>query len=392
MRHLPYLLLLAPLAAPASIALQQDDSYTVRRQTALRAGPEAKMLGQLSNGVTVQLVARDRGWARVRVEGWVREADLVPSDTALRPSLSAADLRSDPVAAQGKIVQWTVEFLALQSADPLRHGLADDEPYILARGPGSENAILYLVIPPSLMSAGARGTERTCWHSHSRSPEPSTPEMTPSSPAGPNTDRHAIPGGRDRRREAWRTFRHAYPTFLRVLAVLFLLLVAVDVWLIARHFTYKSEITRLRAGMTEAERQRSDLVIQSEQDKLRVALELAKHQAQFDPKLHLSIAVDSGRMYLLRDGALLRDMVVAVAPEHAPGVKGDTTAAAVPRGQRTIVDIKSDDTLELILNGGTRIYADADSGVATPGNIRVNPNDLKAVLPNLSAGMSVYLY
>jgi hypothetical protein len=145
--------------------------------------------------------------------------------------------------------------------------------------------------------------------------------------------------------------------------------------------------------MTEAERQRSDLVIQSEQDKLRVAIELARRQAQLDPRLHLSVAVDSGRMYLLRDGALLRDMVVTVAPEQAPRVKGDTAASVVPRGQRTIVDIDSD-TPALVLNGGTRIYASADTGVAavSPGNVRAKAADLKAVLPNLQRGMSVYFY
>jgi hypothetical protein len=148
MRHLWLLLTLLP----APFIAQQGDSYSVTHTTQLRSAPDVKSFGQLSTGTVVEVLARDHGWARVRTEGWVHETDLTPVDTAFSATLSAADLRADPEGTRGKVVQWTVEFLALQVADPLRHGFADEEPYILARGPGNENAILYLVIPPSLMS------------------------------------------------------------------------------------------------------------------------------------------------------------------------------------------------------------------------------------------------
>ena len=156
MRHLlrsplryPWLLL---IALPLPLVAQQGDPYTVTRATALRTAPDAAVLGQLQSGAAVEILARDRGWVRVRTEAWVREADLSPADTSLRVSLSAADLRADPEGVRGKVLQWTVEFLALQTADPLRQGMADEEPYMLARGPDRENAILYLVLPPSLMA------------------------------------------------------------------------------------------------------------------------------------------------------------------------------------------------------------------------------------------------
>lgn len=65
--------------------------------------------------------------------------------------LTAAALRADPTGTQGKTVQWNVRVFALQTADPLRQGLAPEEPYLLATGPGSENAVLYVAIPPSLL-------------------------------------------------------------------------------------------------------------------------------------------------------------------------------------------------------------------------------------------------
>jgi hypothetical protein len=182
-------------------------------------------------------------------------------------------------------------------------------------------------------------------------------------------------------------------SLVKVATTSLLLLIVVDIWLAARHFTYAREIGRLRAGMSTAEQQRSDFIIATEQDKLRMALELAKHQAQWDTKLHLSIAADSGHMYLERDGALLRDMRVTIAPEHLPSVKRDSTAIATPRGQRTIVEVDTDDTLQLLLNGGTRIYASDDTlSPVTPGDVRANIIDLKAVMPNIRAGMSVYFY
>ncbi|HEY8312220.1 MAG TPA: hypothetical protein VIG47_16760 [Gemmatimonadaceae bacterium] len=182
---------------------------------------------------------------------------------------------------------------------------------------------------------------------------------------------------------------------MRIISVLFLLLVAGDMWLFYRRNAYGQEITSLRAKMTSAERNKSDIAVQTEQDKVRLALELAKRQAHFDPHLHLSIAVDSGVMYLERDGALLRVMRVSLAPAQVPGFKsktGDTTAVTLPRGQRTIQQVIDGDSPALVLNGDARIYAGADSHAVAAGNVRVDAADLKAILPNVSAGMSVYFY
>jgi len=119
-------------------------------QTAIAASPGGDRLGSLGPGARATVTGRERGWVRVRVEGWVREADLSVADTALRGALSAADLRADPDGTAGRLVHWEVEVLAHQVADPLRKGLADQEPYLLAQGPSGENALLYLAIPPSL--------------------------------------------------------------------------------------------------------------------------------------------------------------------------------------------------------------------------------------------------
>lgn len=173
--------------------------------------------------------------------------------------------------------------------------------------------------------------------------------------------------------------------------MLFLLLVAGDMWLAYRRYAYTQEISRLRAGMTDAERKKSDAVTTAEQYKVQLAVALAKHQAHLDSHLHLSVAVDSGLMYLERDGALLRVMHVALAPAKVPAA-GDTTATTLPRGERTVAQVIPGDNPALVLNGDARIYAGVDTDPVAAGSVRVNAADLRAILPDVSAGMPVYFY
>ena len=140
-----------PPAAPAGPDTTRNGLVlTPAVQTAIAASPGGDRLGTLGPGARATVTGRERGWVRVQVEGWVREADLSVADTALRGALSAADLRADPDATAGRLVHWEVEVLAHQIADPLRKGLTDQEPYLLAQGPSGENALLYLAIPPGL--------------------------------------------------------------------------------------------------------------------------------------------------------------------------------------------------------------------------------------------------
>lgn len=119
-------------------------------QTALSTSPDGERIGLLQPGARAIVTGRDRGWVRVRVDAWAREGDFVVADTSLRGSLSAADLRADPDGTKGRLVHWDVQVLAHQVADPLRKGLVNQEPYLLAQGPGRENALLYLAISPAL--------------------------------------------------------------------------------------------------------------------------------------------------------------------------------------------------------------------------------------------------
>ena len=230
--------------------------------------------------------------------------------------------------------------------------------------------------------------------------------------------------GRDRRR--WNDFRAAYPGILATFGVALLLMVAVDLWLVYKGRTYAAEVQRLRAGMSDVERRKVDAALATEQNRLRVMVELARRQAQLDKQLHLSVSVDSAVMYLEREGALLREMRVDVGPERWVGTPPDTVKMTAPRGARTIERLLEGDavwevpawvyrdrglpvpesrevagalgTRAIVLNGGTVIYAPPESGpladslYVLPGAIRARASDLRALAPNLAAGMTVYFY
>ena len=213
---------------------------------------------------------------------------------------------------------------------------------------------------------------------------------------GPETRRGAERAAEgDRRRGTWRDFRRAYPGFVFVLGIALAAMVAVDAWLVLKRVKYNHDVAQLRAHMTEAERERTDAIVQSEQNKLRIAIELAKRQAKFDKRLHLNVSIDSSRMYLTREGALLREMPVQFGPERAASESSDARPAAVPRGERTIADLS--DT-KITLDGGALILTSrapqltGDTTAIPPGSLRISLEDLKAIMPNLSAGMKVYFY
>jgi hypothetical protein len=150
------LIVLVMIASTRVLAAQEDAvPYTASKGTVVRTAPVtgadvAPAVGQIAKGATVDVIGKDHDWVRVRMEGWVREADLTLADSTLRV-LSAADVRSNPAAAQGKLVRWDVDAVALQTADALRTGLQPGEQYLLALGPGTEKTLVYIVVPATLI-------------------------------------------------------------------------------------------------------------------------------------------------------------------------------------------------------------------------------------------------
>jgi hypothetical protein len=170
-------------------------------------------------------------------------------------------------------------------------------------------------------------------------------------------------------------------------------MLSIDGYLILKRRSYEAEVARLRANMSEQERAKTDAIVAAENNKARIAIELARRQAKLEPKLHLSVAVDSGKIYFEREGAVLREMAAAFGPETKSGP--DSIPVVIPRGETSIAKATADG---ITLSGGTVIAAsDApslaqDATPIPPGSVRISRNDLKAILPNLAVGMRVYFY
>ncbi len=243
---------------------------------------------------------------------------------------------------------------------------------------------------------------------------------------GESRRKETRPDASDRRRASWGEFRHAYPGILWTMSIALMVIVALDIWLVAKRNRYVTETARLRLGMTETERKRTDLTIESEEKRLTVMFELMRRQAQTEKDLHLSISVDSGTMYLGQEGASLRTMSVEVGPERRVGTPPDTVQMVAPRGMRTVARvIGPGDTWEIpawvyadrslaapadrslkgalgpgaiVLDGGVVLYAMPsvgplnDSTYILPGSVRVKASDLQAIAPNIRPGLKVYFY
>lgn len=253
-----------------------------------------------------------------------------------------------------------------------------------------------------------------------------TPLQVPSSHAPPLPQADAGgPRTVERRRRGWGEFRHAYPGILATMGLAFVVMLSADIWLLYKRHYYTSEVTRLRSGMSDAEKKQADAVIATEENKLRVAVALIRRQAQGDKEIHVSVAVDSSRMLLEQEGAFLREMPVEIAPAKIIGSGPDTVRMAPPRGARTVERVLAGGTWEvpkwvytdrglqmpadrsvkgalgpfaILLNGGTVIYSLpsvgplADPNYILPGSIRARAADIRAIAPNLKPGRTVYLY
>jgi hypothetical protein len=124
----------------------------VSRETALFAAPEGGQYGTLQTGAPARLVGRSGDWARIQLEGWVRESDLAPGSKASLGGVTAAEVRADPPRYIGRTVDWRLELIAVQTADELRIEMPRGQPYLLTRGPLPEPGFVYVTLTESQAS------------------------------------------------------------------------------------------------------------------------------------------------------------------------------------------------------------------------------------------------
>ena len=67
--------------------------------------------------------------------------------------VSAAELRAEPDRYVGQTLRWTLQIIALRTADDLRPDIPDGATYLLARGPMPERGFVYVVVPDANRAA-----------------------------------------------------------------------------------------------------------------------------------------------------------------------------------------------------------------------------------------------
>ncbi|HEY8470707.1 MAG TPA: hypothetical protein VIL18_13735 [Longimicrobiales bacterium] len=156
--------------APAPAATRQASSATEPAPSAvapaarasvgpagsvLLTGPGADTLARLRPGAALSTVERQGEWVRVRLEGWIPAATLAGDSAAasdILVDIPAAALAEDPGAFAGRTVEWSLQFIALQRAEPIRTDFRTGEHFILARGPAGETGFVYIAVPTELLA------------------------------------------------------------------------------------------------------------------------------------------------------------------------------------------------------------------------------------------------
>jgi hypothetical protein len=122
-----------------------DRAVTLGR-SAMRAIPSGDTTAVLARDAPLTILARSGPWVRVRTEGWVHESDLRPVSTDVLVGVSGAEVRAQPERFEGRVLQWTVQLLAVRTSDGLRPEIPTGQRYILARGPLPEAGFVYVLL------------------------------------------------------------------------------------------------------------------------------------------------------------------------------------------------------------------------------------------------------
>jgi hypothetical protein len=134
-------------ASPAPARSQGDpDRAALARESPLFATPQGGQYGTLQTGAPARVLGRSGEWARVQLEGWVRESDLEEASGGALSGITAAEVRSDPSKYVGRTVEWRLQLIAVQTADELRAEIPRGQNYLLTRGPLPEPGFVYVTV------------------------------------------------------------------------------------------------------------------------------------------------------------------------------------------------------------------------------------------------------
>lgn len=146
----------APVSDTGSPSSSIDPSRVqVTRGVTVYRAPDSTAAGdaRIASGAPLRVLGSAGEWTRVQLEGWVRTADVQAAPAGVLVGVSAAELRAEPERYVGQAVRWTLQIIALRTADDLRPDIPEGSTYMLARGPVPERTFVYVVVPESKRAA-----------------------------------------------------------------------------------------------------------------------------------------------------------------------------------------------------------------------------------------------
>jgi SH3-like domain-containing protein len=143
-----------PTRAPDTTPTPVDPARVLSaRPTTLYRAPDGASDAALTAGAPLRVLGRTADWTRVELEGWVKTSDLQAAPSGVLVGVSAAELRAEPDRYVGQSLRWTLQVIAVRTADDLRPDIPTGSLYLLARGPMPEHGFIYVVVPDAQRTA-----------------------------------------------------------------------------------------------------------------------------------------------------------------------------------------------------------------------------------------------
>ena len=138
----------APATAPDPAA---SDRGALGLASPLAIVPGGVSIGSADSGTGLRVLSHASGWTRIQLDVWVPDSVVRPADDLALQGVSQAEVRANPARYLGKVLEWRLQFVAIQKADELRPEIPQGASYLLTRGPLPEPGFVYVMISRSLL-------------------------------------------------------------------------------------------------------------------------------------------------------------------------------------------------------------------------------------------------
>lgn len=118
---------------------------------AVVGAPDGDTLAVAEPGSDLRLLAREGGWARVRVDGWVwlgTGFDPGADSAAVPAEVDLEAVMREPDRYRGRLVTWSLQFVSLERAERVRTDFYEGEAFLLTRPSGGVGRFVYVAVPP----------------------------------------------------------------------------------------------------------------------------------------------------------------------------------------------------------------------------------------------------